>query len=424
MVVSYTKFEDASAQLPSALSTTSPDQDDAKSLSIMRSHMNQVLSDISALPEFSAAFSILSPFSSNLQQCLSSPHIQLQVMACVMLGNMARSDSACEEFVHTCQIHQFLLAILTEANDSQILYAALGFLKNLAVPQHNKQTLGDSDLISILSRLWDMSTLPQIQYSSISLARQLLNNSFKNVSRICIHSSDDEDSPAYKRTRLSILIALFQKTDAEPIKMEIARLLAVICRVLTSPSQHIPNIEGRRKEFFDCHPDVRRPLGFMVSQKKWPIIHSEGWFVMALMARTSEGAIVVNDILLDTQVFQALVELLTKRYAVNDASMSPADPPVNGGKQLEGERVKASPASTKGAEMTHIDRENALVLVSEVLRNYGSEMDPVRQSLFRDLLKDGGVMHLSYQQVKQREAFYDGKATEPKTGLSMHNVQE
>jgi hypothetical protein len=424
MVFSYTRFEDATAQLSLAMGTASPDQDDAKRLSIMRSNMNQVLSDISALPEFAATFPILSPFSSSIRRSLSSPQLQLQVMACIILGNIARSDSACEEFVHTCQIHKPLITILTEANDFQVLYAALGFLKNLALPMRNKETLGDAGLITNLPRLWNMPALPQIQYSSISLARQLLNGTFENVRRICTHLSEDKDSPAYERTRLSILIALFQRTDAEPIKMEIARLLTAICRVFTSPSQNVRDVERRRKQFFDYHPDVGRPLSFMVSQKKWPVVRSEGWFAMALMARTPEGAIVVSDVLHDVSVFQPLVELLTGQSFVKEASVTPTASPMDDGNQLEGVKPEGSLTSTKEAEMVRIDRENAMVLVSEVLRHRGSEMAAIRRSVFEDLLKGGGVMHLSYQQVKEREAFFDGKFSTPRMGLGMHQVQE
>jgi hypothetical protein len=424
MLFSYTRFEDATAQLSLAMGTASPDQDDAKRLSIMRSNMNQVLSDISALPEFAATFPVLSPFSSNIRRCLSSPQLQLQVMACIILGNIARSDSACEEFVHTCQIHKPLITILTEANDFQVLYATLGFLKNLALPIRNKEALGDAGLITILPRLWDMTALPQIQYSSISLARQLLNRTFENVRRICTHLSEDKDSPAYERTRLSILISLFQRTDAEPIKMEIARLLTAICRVFTSPSQNVRDVDRRRKQFFDYHPDVGRPLSFMVSQKKWPVVRSEGWFAMALMARTPEGAIVISDILHDVQVFQPLVELLTGQSFVKEASVTPADSPMDDGNQLEGITPEGSLTSTKEQEMARIDRENALVLVSEVLRRRGPEMAAIRRSVFEDLLKGGGVMHLSYAQVKEREALFDGGITTPRMGLDMHQVQE
>lgn len=433
MVFSYTRFEDTSAHLD----PMSPDQDDAKRLSAMRNNMNQVLSDISALPEFSVTFPVLSLLSSNLRRYLTSPHMQLQVMACIMLGNIARSDEACVEFVQKCQIHRPLITIITEANDSQLLHAALGFLKNLALPLPNKLPLGDADLITVLPRLWNMDALPQIQYSSISLARQLLSQTFENVRRICYHLSEDQSSPAYERTRLSILITLFQKTDAEPVKMEIARLLTAIVRTFTSPSLNIRDVDRRRKQFFEYHPDVGRPLSFMVSQKKWPVVRSEGWFVMALMARTPEGARCVADIMHDPQVFQPLVELLTGKSIIDGSPVSPPtalDSPMSdisgsGGQilsQLQAQQPQPqgahgsgpapSPNSSHETSMQRIDRENALVLVSELLRHCGSEMAAIRRSVFEDLLKGGGTMHLSYAQVREREEFFDNGSPAPGGG--------
>jgi hypothetical protein len=345
-----------------------------------------------------------------------------------MLGNIARSDKACEEFVSTSQIHKPLINIITEAHNQQLLHAALGFLKNLALPLINKPVLGEAGLLNALPRLWNMESLPQIQYSSISLARHLLNGTFENVQRICYHLSDDQDSPAYQRTSLSILISIFQRTDAEPIKMEIARLLTAICRVFTSPSQNIRDVERRRKQFFQYHPEVGRPISFMVSQKKWPVVRSEGWFVMALMARTPEGAVVISDIMHDVQVFQPLVELLTGKSIIDGGiltspygspgssstpgssnNVNPNTNPSIGAVAPSSSAGGGSAMSAKEAEMARIDRENALVLVSELLRHRGSEMAAIRRSVFEDLLKGGGLMHLSYQQVREREEFFDGK---------------
>lgn len=430
MVFSYTRYEDTSSHL-SPSDASSPGHDDAKQLTMMRSNMNQVLSDISALPEFAVAFPILSPFTSSLRRCLSSPQLQLQVMACIMLGNIARSDNACIEFVHTCQIHKPLTTILTDANDSQLLHAALGFLKNLALPMPNKLLIGEACLIGVLPRLWNMSALPQIQYSSISLARQLLTGTFENVRRVCYHLSDDRDSPAYSRTSLSILIALFRRTDAEPVKMEIARLFTAIVRVFYSTAMNDEDIERRRKQFFEYHPDVGRPISFMVSQKKWPVVRSEGWFVMALMARSVEGAICISDILHDIQVFQPLVELLTGKSM---ADSSPAGSPLNPGSDepgsigsLEGPNGTpgSQPSNTKQADMARIDRENAMILVSELLKQRGSEMATIRRTVFEDLLKGGGMMHLTYQEVLDLEKSQEEMAPRPpKLGLNMYDATE
>jgi hypothetical protein len=425
ILYSYTRFDNTSTQ-HDTLESLTPEQEDAKLLILMRSNMNQVLSDVSALPEFSTQYPVLSPTIGNLRRFLSSPQIQLQVCACIMLGNTARSDKACEEFVHTSRVHKPLIAILTDATDSQLLHATLGFLKNLALPARNKVELGDAGLMDILPRLWTMDTLPQIQYSSVSLARQLIIGNFHNVRRMCTRLTEDTSSPANERSKLSILIAVFQRTDAEPIKMEIARLLTAVCRVFTSPNQNIADIERRRKEFFERHPDIGRPLSFMVSQKKWPVVRSEGWFVMALMARTPEGAECVADIMHDPQVFQPLVELLSGKSIVDGTPVTPGGSPMSGNAIATEGISPLAPLTTnsRDATMQRIDRENALVLVSELLRQCGSQMASLRRSVFEELLQGGGLMHLSYAQVQEREDFFDVKVQGTNSGQTVQEMAE
>lgn len=425
---SYTRFEDISSSID-------PDSgDDAKALTAMRSNMNQVLSDISALPAFAATYPVTSAFTGNLRRWLSSQRVQLQVCSCIILGNLARSDASCEEFVFKAQIHKPLIAILDTANDSQILHAALGFLRNLALPAKNKVIIGDADIITILPRLWQMDSLPQIQYSAISLARQLAIDNMSNVRRLCVHLSDDPNSPAYDRSRLSLLIAIFKRTDAEPIKMEISRLITAICRAFTSPKTSRLSEEEQqtlRQRFFARHTDVGRPIAYMVSQNKWPVVRSEGWFVMALMARTPEGAICVSDLMHDISVFQPLVETLTGKGLVdtttslvdtspstfnttpsNEISTSSSNTSSGDGDNITGTLSPAvdSVSDRTEARMQQIDRENALVLVSELLKNRGSEMASMRRGVFEDLLRGGGTMHLTYAQIMERENFFDSRA--------------
>lgn len=421
ILFSYTRFNTSTQQ--DILESSTPEQEDARLLTLMRSNMNQILSDVSALPEFSAQYPVLSPTISNLRRFLSSPQIQLQVCSCIMLGNVARSDKACEEFVHTSRVHKPLIAVLTDATDSQLLYATLGFLKNLALPARNKVELGDSGLMEILPRLWTMDTLPQIQHASISLARQLIIGNFHNVRRICTRLSEDTSSPANEHSKLSILIGFFQRTDAEPIKMEIARLLTAICRVYTSPNQNIADVDRRRKEFFDRHPDLGRPLSYMVSQKKWPVVRSEGWFVMALIARTPEGVDCIADILHEPHVFQTLVELLTGKSITPP---TPTDTFVNDANSnaIEGVPSTASPSVVGGRDATiqRIDRENALVLVSELLRQRGEQMARLRRTVFEELLQGGGLMHLTYAQVQEREDFFDGRVRRINSGQAVQET--
>jgi len=432
LVDSYTRFD-------SHPSIGEPDQDDAKALSQMRSNLNQVLSDVSALPEFKEVYPVVSPLTMSLRRWLLSPQLQLQVCACIMLGNLARSDAACEEFVHTSRVHIPLISVLSEATDSQLLHAVIGFLKNLALPLKNKEALGAAGLIDVMPRLWALDTLQQIQFSSISLARQLTIGTFENVRKVCQRLSDDPDSPANTRTYLSLLICLFERTDVAPVKMEISRLITSVCRVFTSYTGRSPeDMERIRIKFFKMHPDVGRPLSFMVSQDKWPVVRSEGWFVFALMARFPEGAQCISDLMHDVAVFQPLVEMLTGKkiidYPYPPPSSSPASStpttitsPSGSGSgssstfNFEGRSPESVQPHAQAAEMARIDRENALVLVSELLKNRGKDMAVMRRTLFEDLLKGGTEIMLSHKEASPMQGKVLPRENRARAGL---NLQE
>jgi hypothetical protein len=325
-----------------------------------------------------------------------------------MLGNIAKSDSVCQELVCTIRIHEPLLTIIAEANDTQLLYSALGLLKNVALHSSNKVELGDAGIIPVLPRLWAMNTHPQIQYSSISLTRQLLIGNFENVRRINKHLSSDPDSPAYQKDYISLLISVFQRTDAELVKMEIARLLAAICRVFTSPTQNIDDADRRRKKFFDKHPEVGQPIRYMISQNKWPVVRSEGWFVLALMVRTPEGVQYVADVMHDVSVFLSLVELLRWK-SIHDGLPIKLDQSPMSEDDLVAGRLCQTAVAFSGLEMDimRINRENATVLVSELLHSLGPQMGSIWRTMFEDLLGGGGATKLSYHQVKEREEYFD-----------------
>ncbi|PBP17238.1 GTP binding protein, partial [Diplocarpon rosae] len=396
LVDSYRRFDSHSSK-PKLGAAKSSDQDGAKALSQMRTNFIQVLSDVSALSDFQETCPVTSPFSSSLQRWLSSPHLQLQVCSCIMLGNIARSDTACEMFVHVSQVHKLLISILVDATDSQLLHATIGFLKNLAMPAKNKELLGDADLFDVLPRLWTLDVLQPVQFSAISLARQLTVGNFNNVRRICKRLSEDEETP-YTHTKLSLLIALFERTDVEPIKMEIARLVTSICRVLST---------GVGRDTTEAE------------MSRWPVVRSEGWLVFALLARTPEGAQCVSDLTQDVTVFRLLVEMLTGKPVVDStpsssspsSSISPCSPPSTPPvpsihPELEAHTSESVQPHAKDNEIVRLDRENALVLINELLKNRGAQMEVMRRTQFEDLLRGGTQLVQSY-----REASPDWKRT-------------
>ncbi|OBT60035.1 hypothetical protein VE03_10305 [Pseudogymnoascus sp. 23342-1-I1] len=379
LLLSYTRYEENLDEADTL------DEKENRRLCIWREDMSHVLSHISALPEFAASYLVNSAILLLLQNWLSSLRPQLQILACIMLGNLARSNEVCEGFVHKSGIHKPLMNILATATNSRVLYYALGCLTNLAIPPRNKTELGKAGLLGQLPHLWSVHTLPHIQSSAISLTRQLLIGNSPNVLRISAPLSNDPDSPATEKSGLSALISIFMRSNADLARMEIARALATVCQVLASDTSPYKINQTRRREVFERNRDIGVPLCFMLLQEKWPIVRSEGWFVLALLVHTDEGVQCVADIMHDMDVFILVMELITKKTfiermtlpaVVKLAGMSPQQP--------EGE--------TKEDETTRVDRENAIVLVSELLKRRASTMALLRRTEFENLFLDGGSL--------------------------------
>lgn len=380
--------------LPSAslslidLSPAPRDCADEEKLSSVRNSLIRALSDVSANPEFGVKYPVDSDLVKSLIHWLSASRSQFQICSCIMLGNHARSDVVCHSMVHDLRIHETLASIVRDSSDIQVLHAALGFLRNLALPLGNKSLLGQAEIIETISRFWSMDFGPQLQYSAVSLIRQLLNSSFVNVQRLLVSLSADPDSPAHDKTYLSILLSLFEKTDPGPTRVEIARTIAAIWRCVNSSNPSIdPIILGDLvHRLHSKHANIARPLAMMVTQSQWPVIRSEGWFALALMARSKEGSAAVNVILQQVEVFGALVETVTG-HSICSAPTAGTEPisieaPTNAARTSSTDSEPSNAVAAAAAEATGRssyssststiaarNRENALILINELLRH-------------------------------------------------------
>ncbi|KZF22795.1 ARM repeat-containing protein [Xylona heveae TC161] len=373
--------------------TPSEQDDTTKQLSQMRGNLIRALSDISYLPEFSQAYPLDSPLIGSLRMWLSVSQIQLQLCACVMLGNVARSDDVCRTMVHEFRVQDPLVNILETSNDTQLLHAAAGFLKNLAIPAENKTALGEGNLIETMARLWELDTLPQIQYSSASLARQVIGGSFPNTQKLLSPLSPDPDSPAHAQTYLSLLLRLHDKSDQAPTKTEVARLVTAVCRTLHSGNQGVPIeiLQDNKFRLYSLHPAIGRPLVTMVCQDDWPVIRSEGWFAFALISRTREGALAVYEAMQNIEVLKRVVKAVTGRSVLNEKD----------------DIIPVSETDTEGSqagddaetEMRRRDRDNVMVLLTETLKNIPDEIMPARKRAYELLLQGQDALHLSFSEL-------------------------
>jgi hypothetical protein len=171
----------------------------------------------------------------------------------------------------------------------------------------------------------------------------------ENISRLLAPLSEDPDSPAHKRTYLSLLLSLFEKTDSAPIKTEIGRTVASICRT-GSPKARDGDEDAKSllEKLYTLHEGVARPIGAMITQTQWPVVRSEGWFALALMANSQSGCMAVVDCLHNEEVAALLKKTLRGEESVADASDESGQP---------------NPTQVSK------DRDNAFVLVQELLKN-------------------------------------------------------
>jgi len=74
------------------------------------------------------------------------------------------------------------------------------------------------------------------------------------------------------------------------------------------------------EKLFHFHDNVYRPIASMITQTEWPVVRSEGWFALALMASTPLGSEAVAKCLQDEKVYQILEDTLTKEVPHGETS--------------------------------------------------------------------------------------------------------
>lgn len=322
-------------------------QEDIQTLAQSRLKINQALAEVSAFSTFAEHYPLDSALSQTLKSWIVAKEDQMQICACVMLGNLARSDEVCQVMVRDLKIHEELISVLQSDARGAVMHSVLGFLKNLAIAGDNRVSLAEAGIIPAVSQLWAFESVPQVQFSAATIARQVIISSVENISRLLSPLSEDPDSPAHQRTYLSLLLSLFEKTDSAPIKTEIGRTIASICRTLT-PKVREGDGEANSllDTLYDLHKGVAHPVGAMITQTQWPVVRSEGWFALALMANSKSGCAAVADCLQSEDVMELLKKTLSKQPLDEDGT---------------DENVDESQVSK--------DRDNVFVLAQELLKN-------------------------------------------------------
>ncbi|PHH89335.1 hypothetical protein CDD83_6234 [Cordyceps sp. RAO-2017] len=406
----------------------------AARLKQLRASLLMTLADLSANDSFPSFYPPSSPVPQSLLAWVRGNNTALQSAACLALGNLSRSDETSVGLVERDSIHLPLRDLLSNpaVSDSQLLHLALSFCKNLAIPPPNKTKLGGLLEPTCIPRIFAMDTLPQVQFSAVSLTRLLLVNCPENVALICAPLSAGQADSNHDRSGVSGILSLFDRSDAEPTRLEASRCIASLCRVLHSPTfspdvllhsreanppkgansdessaveaEHGAAQDGadgaKERRFLYGKHNLSQPLAFLVTQQKWPTLRSEAWFVLALMSRSKDGAVVVDAVLQAQAATEALEQALTGRGAPAAATLAAQAPEAVLGSShvdyaassLAMASLQLEPRQADPEQQTNVakaDRENALILATELLKNAEGWLPMPRVALLRNLVKEG-----------------------------------
>ncbi|KAI5846488.1 armadillo-type protein [Morchella snyderi] len=302
-------------------SFTPPESDsekqDAKLIAHARKALLENIGDLSSHNDFRDAYPLSSPVIARVRGWLNETDdekIDLTVAACLILGNIGRSDEVCGSLVQEYEVHKDLFGIVRRTikkyNDAKaaaltkkekavpvsegeekpgagqgavavgVLHAATGVLKNFAIAKTNKVALGSADVFDLI---WDMLSMEgvgvgQVWYSAVGLGRLVCVDCIENVT-LALQPSPKRD----EKTILTRCLEIYDTAEELPTRTEIARTIVAMFRVLNASSTYTsasPELEAK----LYTHK-ITAPLWGMITQDKWPVVRTEGLFGLVIMAR-------------------------------------------------------------------------------------------------------------------------------------------
>ncbi|KAI5782614.1 armadillo-type protein [Geopyxis carbonaria] len=290
-----------------------------------RAQLIEAVGEIATADTFLTVFPLDSRFMARVRKWLDIElgKEELTVAACLVYGNVGRSDIVCRSLVErgvhvpllgvvkdTVERYQKNLAEFREMPKEQkekeaaksttgamavgVLHAAVGVLKNLSIPGENKKAIADAggfDMVQSMLAI-DGVGAGQVYYSAVSLGRLLVVNTASNAEKFLSPATTGESV-------LSTMLTRYTTVEELPTKTEISRAIAAVLRIIysgPSPSQEL-------LDRLISHASVPLALWDMLIQDKYAVVRSEGCFALALLARSPSGAAAVASVL-DEQIIR------------------------------------------------------------------------------------------------------------------------
>ncbi|KAF9973867.1 hypothetical protein BGZ73_002859 [Actinomortierella ambigua] len=239
----------------------------------------------------------------------------LQTCAALCLGNVARSDQHCVKLVHEYQAIEPLIHVVRKAQDLKASHAATGVLRNLALPERNRDIMGNAGVIQACFPLLKKDNAVPLQSNVIGILKRLSNNHGHNVVRIISGREPFETLTSLPgsdaETPLSTLVDLIRRSDDFAMKSEGTRTICNLIKVTWS-SEGIRDLDAasiRSLQQTLHSSQVVEPIAAMTRNPKFVILQNEGIIALTLLVTSNNSNSNVPQEERSNAVLDALISL-------------------------------------------------------------------------------------------------------------------
>lgn len=180
-----------------------------------------------------------------------------------------------------------------------------------------------------------------------------LLTSAKNVQKL-LSPSPESEIPC-----MTDLLDLYESMSELPIRIEIGRIVVSIIRELNRDTGD-PTIQNLSAKLFTfAQWRIIEPLLYITTQEAWPVVASEGWFALALVAKLPQGSDLIASFILPDAFYMSLKRTVglseDQEFGVGDKAADIIDP-----------NHEPRPRQSDQVER---DKSNAMVFLAEFIKN-------------------------------------------------------
>ncbi|KAF3940082.1 hypothetical protein ABW19_dt0201590 [Dactylella cylindrospora] len=316
------------------------------------------IADMSAYESFPKIYPIDSGFMKSIFRWLNSPDLNMQMCAALVVGNFARDTETCRDLVVNCEVHLALVNIIKERTQVGVLHAAGGALKNLAIGwRESRGLILETGILEFCGKFYLVKVIGDLQMMGLSLVRVLVADSGRNIKRLIDPSQFNSGIP-----HIANILDLYNQDNELLLRIEIGRIVTSVLREISRDPEDRTINDNLLPILSGFYPRLLPPVIDMVTQDRWAVVASEGWFALALLTRYSQGATALGAYLLPKEFYQSLIKVMRGPADANVVDESSDHP------YLEGKSASQA-GDDVPVDWCQKDKNNAMVFLSGFLKN-------------------------------------------------------